>query len=409
MYHFPRACGGGHDGKIMTKTTTAIVRSVSLSIFVTFLLLPLLHAFPFNKKFNYGVGVTANRQRRLRSQIFNAFRHEDDHAQKVRNPKTNQFITVGGTLYKKLLEEGYYVHHDGELHPINVEILRNWDSMRLQREGEQGEEPLLAHHTVEPAASHPVDTGGSIPTLEPWTVLHESNNVVFLHKPPGLLSVAGIGPEKSDCLANRFISSNVEKNKMAKPCHRLDRDTSGIQVYGLNKESHRLISKQFEVRTAKKVYVALVAGLIRDDEGIVDLPIGKTASSESGGFRRWCVGGDDAREAKTEWKVIRRYIVPTPDDTTSVVPGRVEPNNSREPQARYTKVELRPLTGRGQQLRLHMKAIGHPILGDSIHANEGRIAEAAPRLCLHAQELTVSVLTKGGEQRQVTVTRLSTF
>ena len=138
-------------------------------------------------------------------------------------------------------------------------------------------------------------------------------------------------------------------------------------MFGLTKESHRDVSMQFEARTTSKSYIALVAGRPEKDHGIADLPIGKKKTKE--GFNRWAIGGEKQRESITHWKVDKVFT----DEATGAV---------------FTKMILKPVTGRGHQLRLHMKAIGCPILGDTIHGESG-VAMCSSRLCLHAQTLQI--------------------
>lgn len=124
---------------------------------------------------------------------------------------------------------------------------------------------------------------------------------------------------------------------------------------------------QFAARTTSKMYVALISGRPENDHGVVNLPIGKRRTEE--GFNRWTIGGFKPRESVTEWTVDKVF-------------------NDEETGAVFTRIKLKPITGRGHQLRLHMKAIGCPILGDTIHG-EGGVALCSSRLCLHAQTLEV--------------------
>ena len=191
-------------------------------------------------------------------------------------------------------------------------------------------------------------------------------HILFVHKPSGLLSVPGKGPQKADCLSARV----ARKYPSAKICHRLDRDTSGVMVFGLCPDVHKELSRQFEAKETNKTYVALVNGHLKHDKGSINLPIGKQKTLE--GFNRWVIGGEKQRDAYTEYKVLKRF------KSLDGVP--------------YSKVEVYPRTGRGHQIRLHMKAIGHPLLGDTLHAPHV-VAHAAPRLCLHAQSLTCQVFS----------------
>ena len=144
--------------------------------------------------------------------------------------------------------------------------------------------------------------------------------------------------------------------------------------FATSPQAHTNVSLQFERRETTKTYVALVAGHPKADSGTIDLAIGKQKTQE--GFHRWATvskndhhsaGVTKPRAAITQWRVQDRFIIEG---------------------AEFSRVLLEPKTGRGHQLRLHMKALGHPILGDTLHAPLG-IASAAPRLCLHAQTLQI--------------------
>jgi tRNA pseudouridine32 synthase/23S rRNA pseudouridine746 synthase len=200
--------------------------------------------------------------------------------------------------------------------------------------------------------------------------------LLFVNKPSGLHCVP---PQdlSLDSLSSLVSSSLLQQDShdhddaatkaKAKPCHRLERDTSGLVIFGLTGDAHRDVSKQFEARTTTKTYMALIAGNPCTDKGVIDLPIGKLKTTE--GFNRWVIGGEKARDAVTKWRVVQNF---TDADTG----------------AKFSRVELEPKTGRGHQLRLHMKAIGHPILGDTLHG-EGGVASCSPRLCLHALKVQV--------------------
>ena len=175
-------------------------------------------------------------------------------------------------------------------------------------------------------------------------------------KPSGLLSVPGIGPEKADCLASRATAAYPG----ARIVHRLDRDTSGIIVLAKDDEAQRQLSVQFQERQVQKVYEAVVWGVVEADEGEVDLPIRKDLDDPP----RQMVDFEHGRASQTPWRVIKRGVD-------------------------RTRVEMRPRTGRSHQLRIHMRELGHPILGDDLYANaEGRAM--ADRLLLHARELEIS-------------------
>ncbi|UCD75750.1 MAG: RluA family pseudouridine synthase [Phycisphaerales bacterium] len=186
-------------------------------------------------------------------------------------------------------------------------------------------------------------------------VLHRDERIIVLDKPAGLLSVPGIGPEKADCLAKRV----AEAFEGARIVHRLDRDTSGVIVMAFDAEAHRELSRQFHDREVEKVYIAVVAGVVNNDAGVVDLPMRKDLEDPP----RQVIDHVHGRPAITEWRVIKR-------------------------QSDRTRLELRPLTGRSHQLRLHLKEMGHPILGDDLYAPPEVLA-MADRLLLHAYSLTI--------------------
>lgn len=199
-----------------------------------------------------------------------------------------------------------------------------------------------------PYALHPMNA------TMPQT-LHLDERIIVLDKPSGLLSVPGIGPDKQDCLALRVQALHPE----ARIVHRLDRDTSGVIVMGLDADAHRELSRQFHDREVEKTYIAVVAGAVADDQGTVDLPMRK--DMDPANAPRQIIDHEHGRSAVTHWRVLHR-------DHDS------------------TRLELRPVTGRSHQLRLHMLQLGHPILGDDLYAPADAL-ERADRLLLHAESL----------------------
>ena len=190
-------------------------------------------------------------------------------------------------------------------------------------------------------------------------VIYRDEHVIVLDKPAGLLSVPGIGPEKQDCLARR-----VEvRFAGARIVHRLDRETSGVIVMAMNAGSHRELSRQFEQRLVEKCYIAVVAGVVVDDDGEIDLPLRKDLNPPRPGPRH-IVDHVHGRPALTRYRVLRR-------------------------DADRTHMELRPQTGRSHQLRVHLDAIGHPILGDDLYAPP-EIVAMADRLLLHARAMSIT-------------------
>jgi tRNA pseudouridine32 synthase/23S rRNA pseudouridine746 synthase len=193
------------------------------------------------------------------------------------------------------------------------------------------------------------------PPLEPYvTIIHRDDDLLVLDKPSGLLTVPGRHPALADCLARRV----QERFATALVINRLDKDTSGLVLMSLNRKAHAAVAAQFEGRTVSKSYIAEVWGRVDEKEGLVDLPLAIDPDNKP----RHRVDHVNGKPAQTRWRVL----------------GYGE--NS-------TRLELVPLTGRTHQLRVHMKALGHVILGDEFYADGAALA-AADRLLLHAQELS---------------------
>ncbi len=189
----------------------------------------------------------------------------------------------------------------------------------------------------------------------PLDVIHDDHELLVVNKPEGLLSVPGKDAALADCLLTRLQRAYPQ----ALLVHRLDRDTSGVMVFALTPHAQRHLSGQFEARRVKKVYVARVWGDVAGAEGVVDLPIGVDWPNRP----RQMVDHENGRAALTRWRVARR------------AEGE-------------TRMRLYPETGRSHQLRVHMREIGHPILGDPLYA-EGPGADYE-RMMLHAESLRVA-------------------
>ncbi|PCD76319.1 RluA family pseudouridine synthase [Pseudothioclava arenosa] len=190
------------------------------------------------------------------------------------------------------------------------------------------------------------------PPSDPPRILHADHEILVVDKQAGLLSVPGKGPDKADCLIARLRAVHPEVLLV----HRLDTDTSGVMVFALTPHAQRHLGLQFENRQTKKVYQALLAGVLAQKEGRVDLPLCVDWPNRP----RQHVNHEQGRPAQTDWRVMRH-----------------EDGN--------TRVRLMPVTGRSHQLRVHMMELGHPILGDPLYAEGAR--RDYPRLMLHAESL----------------------
>ncbi len=182
-------------------------------------------------------------------------------------------------------------------------------------------------------------------------LIYCDDSLLVVNKPAGLLSVPGRGEDRSDCLVSRVQQEFPE----ALIVHRLDMATSGMLLFARSLAIHRLLSALFRDRCVEKRYVAVVSGKLLLESGEVNLPIGADWAN-----RPLCK--IDAEEGKPS---LTRYRLLSQNGDTC-------------------RVELEPVTGRTHQLRLHMAALGHPILGDAWYGDPA----SADRLLLHAQSLS---------------------
>lgn len=193
------------------------------------------------------------------------------------------------------------------------------------------------------------------PCMEELVILQRNPDFLLVNKPTRLLSVPGRHPQNRDSVIARLLPDFPN----AAIVHRLDFDTSGIMVVPLNKKALSHISKQFQARTTDKTYTAVVSGLLKDDSGVIDLPIAPDMENRP----KYKICAATGRQSVTEFTVV-----------------------SRDEIAQTSRVLLHPITGRSHQLRLHMQAIGYPILGCEFYADEVALKKS-PRLLLHATEL----------------------
>ena len=191
------------------------------------------------------------------------------------------------------------------------------------------------------------------PPANPWiAILHRDHDLLVLDKPAGLLTVAGKTPDLADCLEARVQAVYPT----ATIVHRLDRATSGVMVMALNPAAHRFLARGFEVRRTEKTYYAIVTGHVAEDDGTIDLPL------------------------KTDWPNRPKQKVDHEDGRTAITHWQVKERRADG----HTLMKLKPVTGRSHQLRVHMRELGHPILGDAFYGDGG----AADRLMLHAAVLS---------------------
>lgn len=190
-------------------------------------------------------------------------------------------------------------------------------------------------------------------------IVYKDENVIVINKPKGVLSHSKGASNDEFTVADFFGQYSTYHKDSNRPgiIHRLDRDTSGIMIGALNDEAGHLLQKQFADRKAKKIYIAVIVGTLKEPKARIDLPIGRHPSAPST-FRVDSKG----KNAITEYEVLAEH-------------------NGR------SLVRLQPLTGRTHQLRVHMNYLGTPIYGDRVYG------KAADRLYLHAKSLEITIPT----------------
>ena len=204
------------------------------------------------------------------------------------------------------------------------------------------------------------DRAGAIGPFDDEWLVHEDAALLVLDKPAGLLAVPGRGADKADCLSARAQRRWPD----ALVVHRLDQATSGLMLLARGAAVQRALSQAFAERGVHKRYEALVHGLLPDAEagdgwGLIELPLRLDWPRRP----RSIVDAAHGKPSRTRWRVLRRDAA---RDTT--------------------RLALEPVTGRSHQLRVHLQAIGHPIVGDTLYGPP----DSAARLMLHARALRLA-------------------
>ncbi|MDO8926876.1 MAG: RluA family pseudouridine synthase [Sideroxyarcus sp.] len=185
----------------------------------------------------------------------------------------------------------------------------------------------------------------------PFELIYQDDSLLVVNKPAGMLAVPGRGEDKQDCLSARLQQTFPD----ALVVHRLDMATSGLIVFARGAGMQRRLSLVFQEREVSKRYLAIVSGVLEREAGEISLPL----SSDWPNRPRQMVNHTQGKPSLTRYHLLG-----------------MESGNSR--------VELEPVTGRTHQLRVHLAAICHPILGDALYGD----AASAPRLLLHACSLS---------------------
>ncbi|MBI3369640.1 MAG: RluA family pseudouridine synthase [Burkholderiales bacterium] len=199
---------------------------------------------------------------------------------------------------------------------------------------------------------------GRVTTSTPRPLLiHVDDALIVADKPAGLLAVPGRAPERADCLSAWVQALHAD----ALVVHRLDMATSGLIVFGRGADMQRRLSIAFAERRVRKAYLAVVDGLVAEDAGSIDLPL----IADWPNRPRQIVDLVHGKPSLTHWRLLGRDVA-----------------------RQRSRLALTPVTGRSHQLRVHLAAIGHPILGDDLYASP-EAAAASDRLLLHANGLAL--------------------
>jgi 23S rRNA pseudouridine1911/1915/1917 synthase len=199
-------------------------------------------------------------------------------------------------------------------------------------------------------------------------ILYEDTNIVVINKPAGLVTHSD-GRTKEETAEDWFrekYSADTDKGstevKLERPyVHRLDRDTSGVLIFAKNEKAYDFLRKAFTDREVKKTYLALVYGIPKEKKGVIDFDIGRSRKD----FRLRSAqpkAKGHLRQAITRYEVIGEY-------------------------GEYALLKVNPETGRTHQIRVHLKAINHPIVGDSLYAPNRPHTLGISRLGLHAYKI----------------------
>lgn len=201
----------------------------------------------------------------------------------------------------------------------------------------------------------------------PLKVIYEDSDLLVIDKPSGMVVHPGAG-NRSGTLVNALLGRGSDlstEGGTERPgiVHRLDKETSGVLLVAKNNRSHRALQRQFESRSLSKTYIALVKGRVEFEEGRIDKAIGKHKKLRQ---KRAVSNLDTARDAETRYKVLKRF--------------------------RYaTLLEVKILTGRTHQIRVHMQHLGYPVAGDALYGTK----QPGERLGLHAAKIEFAHPTAG--------------
>ena len=252
-------------------------------------------------------------------------------------------LELSRSMIKKLLEDGK-ITVNGEITKASYKVQLN---DKIEIDIEKPKEVKLEAQEI------------------PLDVIYEDNDILVVNKQKGLVVHPGNG-NLDGTLANAVMAhckdslSGIGGELRPVIVHRLDKDTSGLLIIAKNDKAHIKMSEQIKDRKVKKTYIALVRGIISENEATINMPIGRSTKD-----RKKMAVTKNGKEAITHFKVLNRF-------TTN--------------KASYTLLEVKIDTGRTHQIRVHMAEIGHPVIGDTVYSN-GKNEFGVVGQCLHAKKL----------------------
>ncbi|MGI4827502.1 MAG: RluA family pseudouridine synthase [Janthinobacterium lividum] len=259
-----------------------------------------------------------------------------------------------------------------EISRARVQLLIEGNQVRVNGKGEKASLKLVGGERIEIEGEPQPAPLKAEPEDIPLTIVYEDDDLAVIDKPAGMTVHAGAGDAEHNrgTLVNallfhfgqELLSAAGRGENVPRPgiVHRLDKETSGLIVVAKNDNAHRKLSEMFATRSLRKVYLALVHGTVLKDEGTIDLPIGRDPVRRIRMTARRSLD-QGARSAVSHWRVLERF-------GSKAQPGAL---------GAFTLLEVHIETGRTHQIRVHLAALGHPVVGDTLYGAPGRLKRAS--------------------------------
>lgn len=228
-------------------------------------------------------------------------------------------LGISRSTVKKMIDEGF--------------VLVNWKKAKASLILSEADELFVKDGFIKEASFEAEDI--------PINIVYEDDDLLVINKKSGMVVHPGNG-NTSGTLVNALMhyTKKLSNKEAFRPgiVHRIDKDTSGLMLVAKNDKAHDKLAEGFKNKTIKREYIALVCGVVGEDTGVIDAPIGRDAKDR----KKMCVTSENSKKAVTHFKVLKRY-------------------------ENYTLLRLILDTGRTHQIRVHMKYIGHPVYNDPVY------------------------------------------